>query len=398
MQETLRLRPLNWIILGLLLGTTMLQFSTPILARGAQTLVAPLGGLIADFSWTPRFVLIGNGVTFTGSPIGGTPPYSFAWDFGDSQTGTGNMVFHMYATVGNYTVVLTVTDSGTPTPQTVIVSHIVTVQPWPIIRDGWVVRWNVTGSDGMNIWDVTYNGVLVIRDARVPAIYVKYLYNFCGPFYDEMLRGYLNVNAGNVFYENSPSPSNPYFQIRAKYDVPGYFYQQLWRFYPNGRWDAELWTAHGGCSLDHIYEARWLIDLAITDDANDMLSVYTRRGVWQNLLWEGNYTDNGARDMGHNASQWRFGDSGKYYYIVPTIIRSDLDLPDIQSKVFLVRAKPFEIEAPPDRTNFLQFVNKGELAYRRNLAFWWIAEYWDHGVPSGQASNITTLSFYPQGL
>ncbi len=35
---------------------------------------------------------------------------SFAWDFGDSLTGSGVEISHLYATAGNYTVILTVTD------------------------------------------------------------------------------------------------------------------------------------------------------------------------------------------------------------------------------------------------------------------------------------------------
>jgi PKD repeat protein len=48
---------------------------------------------------------------FTGSATGGTPPYTYYWDFGDGSTSSSQNPFHIYSTAGNYNVSLTVTDS-----------------------------------------------------------------------------------------------------------------------------------------------------------------------------------------------------------------------------------------------------------------------------------------------
>jgi hypothetical protein len=52
-------------------------------------------------------------VQFTASVSGGTSPYSFSWNFGDGNTGTGNPVSHTYIIGGTVvTVSLTVTDAN----------------------------------------------------------------------------------------------------------------------------------------------------------------------------------------------------------------------------------------------------------------------------------------------
>ena len=50
-------------------------------------------------------------VSFTGSASGGTPPYSFAWAFGDGSSSTQQNPSHTYSQAGTYQAVLTVTDS-----------------------------------------------------------------------------------------------------------------------------------------------------------------------------------------------------------------------------------------------------------------------------------------------
>ena len=127
------------------------------------------------------------------------------------------------------------------------------------------------------------------------------------------------------------------------------------------------------------------------------MSTFTPQGTWQTLLWEGDYVDNGARDSSHNATQWRLGDGGKFYYMVPSITRTETDLPTLSSKIILVRARPNEIEFYHSASleNPSRFAN-GELAYRRDIALWFLADVWDRGPGINPTSfNVVTLSFYP---
>ena len=50
-------------------------------------------------------------IQFAGDAFGGSPPYTFHWDFGDGQSSNEQNSSHSYSTVGNYTATLTAYDS-----------------------------------------------------------------------------------------------------------------------------------------------------------------------------------------------------------------------------------------------------------------------------------------------
>jgi uncharacterized repeat protein (TIGR01451 family) len=70
--------------------------------------------LVANFSHTAPQCYCTN-INFYGKATGGSPPYSYSWDFGDGNSSTEQNTNHHYSAAGNYTVNLTVTDSGSPT-------------------------------------------------------------------------------------------------------------------------------------------------------------------------------------------------------------------------------------------------------------------------------------------
>lgn len=67
-------------------------------------------------SATPTSGAIPLTVSFKAVPIGGTPPYSFEWDFGDeTPTSSERTPTHSYTSAGTYTATITVTDSAEAT-------------------------------------------------------------------------------------------------------------------------------------------------------------------------------------------------------------------------------------------------------------------------------------------
>jgi hypothetical protein len=59
----------------------------------------------------PYYGIPGQMIQFTGTAENGNPPYDFHWDFGDATTSPLQNPTHAYSDEGNYTVVLSVTDS-----------------------------------------------------------------------------------------------------------------------------------------------------------------------------------------------------------------------------------------------------------------------------------------------
>lgn len=74
--------------------------------------------LSATASGNPTSGQIPLTTNFTGSAAGGTAPYTYSWNFGDSgspsNTSTAQSPAHTYNNVGSFTATLTVTDSASP--------------------------------------------------------------------------------------------------------------------------------------------------------------------------------------------------------------------------------------------------------------------------------------------
>ena len=81
-------------------------------ARASQVIVIETDTIpTANFTSNTTGIIAGQAVQFTSTSTGGNAPLSYLWDFGDLSPGsTLRDPEHQYATAGNYTVSLTVTD------------------------------------------------------------------------------------------------------------------------------------------------------------------------------------------------------------------------------------------------------------------------------------------------
>jgi PKD repeat protein len=116
--------------------------------------------LTATLTYSPPSPHVDQAVTFSGFGDGGVPPYIYSWTFGDSATGSGVSVTHIYASPGTYAVVLTVRDSASSSSEThnVTKSVVVLAAGSPIT---YLLSWQGYDWDGGNEETILINGRLV---------------------------------------------------------------------------------------------------------------------------------------------------------------------------------------------------------------------------------------------
>lgn len=116
---------------------------------------APLE-LTANFSFARNF----REVAFNNNSAGGTPGYTYEWDFGDgSAISTEEAPVHTYATSGSYTVTLTVTDQDSAVSvveQAVVIGDALSVDFNPVIT-GAVVELEALITGGVETYSVQWD-------------------------------------------------------------------------------------------------------------------------------------------------------------------------------------------------------------------------------------------------
>jgi hypothetical protein len=122
--------------------------------------------LVADFVFDIPECSSCSGIIFTDKSAGGVEPYSYYWDFGDGSNSTQENPRHRYASVGNYTVTLTVTDSAGDFAST---SETVTLEPKETIVEP--LSSNISIQGGVSSWPRCISGCTA-KDVTVTKVWL----------------------------------------------------------------------------------------------------------------------------------------------------------------------------------------------------------------------------------
>ena len=92
-------------------------------------------------------------VQFSSAVTGGSPPYSYSWDFGDGNYGTGDRPVHTYFSAGTFFATLTVTDQFGQAVTSAPVQIVVSPQPSQLL-----VNASANPTSGVAPLTVTFGG------------------------------------------------------------------------------------------------------------------------------------------------------------------------------------------------------------------------------------------------
>lgn len=153
-------------------GTKVLQMTLTEYRYG-HALAATLGAIhaVGDAPFS---------VTFNATAIGGSPPYTYAWDFGDGEVSSLRNPTHVFQRTGSYTVHLLVTDAtGTTVSRTlqVVTNPTLTIDPSADRMEGTpplAVNFRANPSGGTGAYGYSWDfgdGSPVARDRDVSHTY-----------------------------------------------------------------------------------------------------------------------------------------------------------------------------------------------------------------------------------
>ncbi len=195
------------------------------------------------------------------------------------------------------------------------------------VLGGWQVSYEVTNTDGLRVYDATYNGMSVLRSVKLAEWHAMYSDTFGFEDYTGCGGGgggfpispYGETQVTNIL---DPSLNIIGFEVRQDFRMANwgyncnYRYEQRVQFYLDGRFQILAGAYGRDCGGGSaMYRPLIRIDLAVGGDNNNLLAAWDgSQWVTQNReFWElqgAPYTPEGYR--------WRIADtSGFGYYLAP---------------------------------------------------------------------------------
>ncbi len=285
-------------------------------------------------------------------------------------------------------------------------------------QDGWTMEHDVTGSDGLRVFNIKYNGNDVATSIKLAEWHADY---------------------GNTGYRDSTGcgggggfPIYPYgntqvLQITDGFQAPGfeivqdfrmsswgnscnYRYEQRIQFFADGRFRTVSGAYGKGCGTNALYRPLVRIDIAVDGDANDTFALW-ESGQWVDQTTELYRTpynsSNGPHEMDSNGYAWRIMDQGgNGFYMEPSQVDTfgDGSRGD-DNFIYAVLHKPAEGDSDLSATigsccnddhqqGPHQYVN-GESIDNTNIVLWYVPQMDTDATDGGDGYYCWTLQGEP---
>lgn len=246
---------------------------------------------------------------------------------------------------------------GSSSPNTPILTPVPPFCPEPgsVSRAGWFLNYENTYTDGLRVYDVSYNGTLVLTSVKLVEWHADY-----GDNGYEDSAGCGGGGGGSPIYPNGETQvldllddqNNVIgFEVVQDFRMNGwgnwcsYRYEQHIQFFDDGRFRVVSGSYGKGCGNNSIYRPLVRIDIAVADEDNDSFAIWdgadwivqSVEGWWlqdepytaEGYKWR--VTDPNGQGYAMEPGQGQFGDGGRgdnafIYTVLHNPAEGDTDL------------------------------------------------------------------------
>lgn len=198
--------------------------------------------------------------------------------------------------------------------------------PGSVNQDGWSVSYEPTNTDGLRIFNATYNGQLVFQSLKMPQVNVWYASGGFGyrdsvgctgivPPYGQTQ--VLQVTGGFKILQD--------FRMGGWPNNCNYRYEQSVTFYADGRFETEVSNYGPGCSYDGLYRPFLRVDIGPAGQESNFFQYFTDGG-WTSPPAEDDFPK--GVPYSPTGDKWgQFGAMMNGYLIKPTANEPERDDP-----------------------------------------------------------------------
>lgn len=306
---------------------------------------------------------------------------------------------------------------------------------WPSAKPVWDFCWTrpagsstVNGS-GLELTDVKFNGTLVIAQAHIPILNVKYVPN--GPSCGGAPLCYRDWLDQERAFSCAPAPSPGYctgtttpattvcqhpgtdagtfngvavedlgdrLRLTAQCEAGWYRYIPIWEFFPDGtiqaRFDATS-VDHTCVAFTHDHHAYWRFDFDVSAAAGNYVDEVLSGGGTQRVATERNFIDTSPA-----RSKWRVGNAAASYYVevarnpedgaAGDVSEVPNDFPIADGWVLAYNVNQLTDSVPVSGCGAgLNAFDNNENVNGADIVMWVAAHAVHHGEPGGEASDCS---------